>query len=297
MPHRRTALAIPWLAAAIAADTSASDRVAAADLTPQAPIVAAEVVDDASLKPGDVFRDCPHCPKLVVLPAGSFMMGSRLGERDRDKNEEPQHRVTIPVPFALGVYEVTFDEWDACLAAGGCGGYRPDDAGWGRGTRPVINVSWNDTQLYIAWLHRQTGRNYRLPSEAEWEYAARAGTTTAYSWGRYLGNGNANCSGCGSPWDDTETASVGSFRANPFGLWDMHGNALEWTQDCRHPDYVGAPNDGSSWERDCLGTTRIVRGGSWGAYPNQLRAAARDDKGINWRMVNFGFRVARALTP
>ena len=257
---------------------------------------AATAAADTPRMAGDVFRDCAECPEMVVVPAGSFVMGSPVGEKGR-ANDEGEHPVTIPSPFALGVYEVTFDEWDACLAAGGCGGHRPDDEGWGRGTRPVTNISWNEAQLFVEWLRGRTGQRYRLPSEAEWEYAARAGTTTVYSWGNDLGDGNANCAGCGSNWDDDQTAPVGSFKANPYGLYDVHGNAMEWTQDCMHPDYEGAPSDGSSWEENCLGTAREMRGGSWGHYPRQLRAAARDAKTHDRRLPGLGFRVARDLTP
>ena len=178
---------------------------------------------------GAVFRDCPECPEMVVVPAGSFMMGSPASEKDRDDDEGPVHRVnrvTIAAPFAVGVYEVTFDEWDACVRGGGCGGYRPVDAGWGRGRRPVINVNWEDVRTYVDWLSRETGKDYRLLSEAEWEYAARAGTTTRYHWGDDIGRNRANCyytyDGCGDSWD--HTAPVGSFGANGFGLHDMHGN-------------------------------------------------------------------------
>ena len=263
----------------------------------QATTPVAETLQDAARKAGDVFRDCPECLEMVVIPAGSFVMGSPPGEQRRTSFEGPQHPVTIQSPFALGVYEVTFDEWDACLAAGGCGGHRLDDESWGRGTRPVINVTWNEAQLFIEWLRNRTGKGYRLPSEAEWEYAARAGTTTVYSWGDDLGKGNANCAKCGSTWDGNQTAPTGSFKANPFGLWDMHGNVMEWTQDCDHYDYEGAPSAGESWEKNCSTTGRIMRGGSWGHYPYQLRAAMRDSKGPDRRLPGLGFRVARNLTP
>ena len=134
-------------------------------------------------RPGRIFRDCDNCPQMVVVPAGNYMMGSPASEEGRDEDEGPRHRVTIGYPLAVGVHEVTFAEWDACEAAGGCGGYRPDDEGWGRGSRPVINVSWEDAREYVRWLSRETGEAYRLPSESEWEYVARAGTTTARHWG------------------------------------------------------------------------------------------------------------------
>ena len=182
---------------------------------------------------------------MVVIPAGSFLMGSPEGEEGRLDREGPQHPVTIGAPFALGKYEVTFDEWDACVAAGGCE-HRPDDQGWGRGTRPVINVSWEDAHQYVAWLSGETGETYRLPSEAEWEYAARAGTTTRYFWGDgedpacgsaniydQVGKAADDYGGASFGCDDgfAETAPAGSFRANAFGLHDVSGNVWEWVED------------------------------------------------------------------
>jgi formylglycine-generating enzyme required for sulfatase activity len=167
------------------------------------------------------FRDCWDCPAMVVIPPGSFMMGSPPNEAGRDDDEGPQHLVHVPA-FSIGKYDVTFDEWDACVNAGGCSKHPSDEDG-GRGRRPVIYVSWNDTLQYVRWLSLKTGHTYRLPSEAEWEYAARAGTTTAYYWGDQVGSGNANCDGCGSQWDAHHTAPVGSFTANAFGLHDMLG--------------------------------------------------------------------------
>ncbi len=214
---------------------------------------------------GEVFRDCDHCPEMVVVPAGRFTMGSPSSESGRDSDEGPQRRVTFGAKFAVGVYEVTFAEWDACVSDGGCGGYHPDDAGWGRGRRPVMRVSWDDAQAYASWLSRETGESYRLLSEAEWEYVARAGTTTRYWWGNNVGRNRANCDGCGSRWDDESTAPVGSFGANGFGLHDVHGNVWEWVEDCWHDSYAGAPRDGSAWlgnnGGDC--SRRVLRGGSW----------------------------------
>ena len=213
------------------------------------------------LRPGRVFRDCPECPELVVVPSGSFMMGSPSSESGRDGDEGPVHRVTIGYPFAVGVYEVTFGEWDACVSGGGCGGHRPDDEGWGRGRRSVINVSWDDAQGYVEWLSRKTGEEYRLLSESEWEYVARAGTSTRYWWGEGIGRNRANCgSDCGDSY--RYTAPVGSFSANPFGLHDVHGNVWEWVEDCRNGSYAGAPSDGTAWESgNC--SRRVLRGGSW----------------------------------
>ena len=242
------------------------------------------------LGPGAEFRDCSVCPAMVVVPAGSFMMGSPAG------TEDPLHRMEISKPFAVGKHEVTFAEWDACVSAGGCG-YRPGDRGWGRGTRPVINLSWDDAQSYVAWLSGETGAGYRLLSEAEWEYAARAGTTTRYWWGNEIGRNRANCDGCGSRWDDRETAPVGSFSSNEFGLHDMHGNVWEWVEDCWHNSYSGAPTDESAWTTggDC--SRRVLRGGSWFNSPRYLRSANRLRDTTRFRRSFNGFRVARTLTP
>ena len=223
-------------------------------------------------------------------------MGSPSSEERRDSDEGPLHRVVIGAPFAVGVYEVTFAEWDACASAGGCGGYRPDDEGWGSGRRPVVNVSWEDAQSYVAWLSRETGESYRLLSESEWEYAARAGTVTRYWWGDDIGRNRANCYGCGSRWDFERTAPVGSFAANGFGLHDVHGNVWEWVQDCWNDSYAGAPGDGSAWESGYC-ARRVLRGGSWLYIPRYVRAAIRGRHVTGYRVINAGFRVARTFTP
>ena len=247
--------------------------------------------------PESPFRDCPVCPEMVVVPAGSFRMGCVSGQYCRD-NEKPVHRVTIAAPFAVGKYEVTFDEWDACVADGGCDGYEPDDRGWGRGRRPVFIVTWNRAQAYVLWVSKKTGKPYRLLSGAEWEYAARAGSETAYSWGNELGRNRTNCrGGCGSRWD-LQTAPVGSFAANAFGLHDMHGNVREWVQDCWNGTYAGAPADGSAWERgDC--NTRVIRSGSWAnTEPSEFRSAYRlGYSSTRYARAYVGFRVARSVTP
>ena len=204
------------------------------------------------------------------------------------------HSVTVS-DFKLGKYEVTFAQWDACLADGGCGGYTPDDEG--RGNRPVIYVSWDDIQLFIDWLNARTGGNYRLPTEAEWEYAARAGSTTKYSWGNSIGHNRANCDGCGSRWDDDRTAPVGSFSANAWGIHDMHGNVWEWVQDCSNDSYVGAPTDGSAWTSGDCGR-RVIRGGSWFHLPGLLRSAnrtgsARSNSGLPYRLPSGPGQVDR----
>ena len=240
--------------------------------------------------PGDTFRDCLECPELVVVPAGSFMMGSPEG------NEGPLHEMRIAYPLAVGAYAVTFDEWDTCVSDGGCGGYRPDDNGWGRGTRPVINVSWKNAQKYVKWLSWKTGKGYRLLSESEWEYVARAGTDTRYWWGDEIGRNRANCDGCGSRWDNEQTAPVGSFSANAFGLYDVHGNVQEWVEDFWNYSYDGAPSDESAWVSGERGL-RVLRGGSWGSRPWGLRSANRDRLTTGLWSSGIGFRVARTLAP
>ena len=238
--------------------------------------------------PGTVFRDCDGCPEMVVIPAGRFQMGCVLGRECRD-SEQAVHTVTIARPFALSTYEVTFEEYDRFTFPN-----RVDDEGWGRGRRPVMNVSWNDAREYVAWLSSETGLQYRLPSEAEWEYAARGGTTTAYSWGNEIGNNRANCIRCGSQWAGM-TVPVGSFGANAWGLHDMHGNVGEWTEDCWHDSYVGAPRDGSAWTVGENCGQRVLRGGSWSDNPRYLRAAIRIRSVAGSRSFNSGFRVARTL--
>ena len=238
-------------------------------------------------KPGDEFRDCPECPEMVVVPSRRFMMGSRSGGND----ERPVHRVTIARPFAVGVYEVTFGEWDACVSDRGCGGYWPSDRGWGRGRRPVVNVSWNDAQAYVEWLSWKTGKGYRLLSEAEWEYVARAGTRTKYWWGDTIGRSRANYNR-----NHGKTVDVGSYAPNGFGLYDVHGNVWEWVEDCWNGSYRGAPSDGSAWESGNCGL-RVVRGGSWYSIPWILRSAYRNWNTTGDRSDDAGFRVARTLTP
>ncbi len=246
---------------------------------------------ERALKPLDSFRECSRdCPEMIVVPAGAFMMGSPKAAGGAD--EYPQHQVTFDHPFAVAKFELTFGEWDACAAFGDCDPHI-DDSGWGRGRQPVINVTWDDARRYAAWLSRMTGKSYRLLSEAEWEYAARAGTRTAFSWGDKLGKGNANCDGCGSQWDGKQPAPVGSFSANAFGLHEMHGNLREWVEDCYQKSYDGAPKDGSAWiSSECH--YRVVRDGSWG-YPNLPRSASRWRDTPADRSLNTGFRVARTL--
>ena len=244
-----------------------------------------------SRAPGTVFRDCATCPEMVVIPAGRFRMGCVSG-RDCQYDERPVHEVQVS-SFALGVYEVTFEEYERFARA--TGRDRPNDRGWGRGGRPVINVSWEDAQAYAAWLSDETGEDYRLPSESEWEYAARAGSTTRYYWGQDIGRNRANCRDCGSRWDGDETAPAGSFAANGWGLHDMHGNVWEWVEDCWHEHFARAPRDGSAWTSGGNCGRRVLRGGSWVNSPAFLRSADRSSYAAGARDDNFGFRVSRTL--
>lgn len=230
-------------------------------------------------------------------------MGSPVDEPQRGSREGPQHRVHIAKPFAIGKYEVTFDEWDACVTEGGCDNYVPLDRGWGRGRQPVISVSWTHAKAYVSWLSKKTGSRYRLPSEAEWEYAARAGTTSPFSTGQTIRSDQANFNGSYTYNGSTEggfrqrTVSVGSYLPNAFGLHDMHGNLYEYVEDCWHESYEGAPNDGSAWVSDGC-DRRVQRDGSWKARPAFIRSAVR---AWTWpdgaRKDTFGFRVARDLGP
>ena len=246
----------------------------------------------SSRQPGAIIRDCDVCPELVVVPAGTFRMGDLSGGGDAD--EGPVRTVTIPRPFAVGRHETTFAQWDACAAAGACR-QGVGDIGFGRGERPVILVTWEDARAYVAWLSRLTGKPFRLPSEAEWEYMARAGSETKYPWGNDAGRGRANCDGCGSRWDDTRPAPVGSFPANGFGVHDAIGNVYEWVEDCGRYSYDGAPSDGSVREPDGACRLRMMRGGSWLSLPRASRPANRVTNPVGYRDVNIGFRVARSL--
>ena len=233
---------------------------------------------------------------MIVVPPGSFTMGSPASEPKRFPTEGPQHMVTFARPFAVQQFALTFEEWDACAVEHGCNGYKPSDQGWGRGRQPVINVSWNDAQAYVAWLSKKTGKSYRLLTEPEYEYATRAGMQTAYPWGNDIGEGSANCDGCGSRWDFKQTAPVGSFAANAFGLYEMVGDVWAWTEDCWHGDYTGAPADGSAWKTgNCM--LRVVRGGSWDDLSGNVRSARRNWDHSDDRSNNLGFRVGLTLLP
>ncbi len=262
---------------------------------------------DGWFKPGagrnEWFKDHEHGPEMVVVPTGSYMMGSPESEPQR-YSDETQVKVTIARPFAVGRFAVTFDEWDACVADSGCGGYKPDANGWGRGKQPVINVNWDDAQAYVAWLSHKTGQAYRLLSEAEWEYAARAGTNTPFWWGRSITPSQANYDGSADPYAGggskgeyrRRTVPVDSFAANPWGLYNVHGNVWEWGEDWWNDGNTGNPGDGGARLSGDQGR-RVVRGGSWFSVPQNLRSALRDGRSTDFRVSLIGFRVGRTLIP
>ena len=257
----------------------------------------------------ETFRDCATCPEMVVVPAGSFTMGSPADEPNREDDEGPQHRVTISKPFAVGKYEVTRGQFAAFVDATGYDAgsrcYQWDGSKWREGsnnwrnpgftqtdTHPVVCVLWNDAKAYIDWLSKKTGQNYRLLSEAEWEYVVRAGTTTPYHFGAIIFPSQANYG-----LNNSGTVEVGSYPANTFGLHDVHGNVWEWVEDCWHNNYNGAPSDGSAWTINCDKDSRVLRGGSWDYYPRDLRSAVRVRISAGIRNNDDGFRIARTLTP
>lgn len=245
----------------------------------------------------------PIKPVMVTIPAGTFTMGCKDGRDnvegvdkcENDSYSTPTHEVGIKA-FQLGTTEVTFDEWDLCVKDGVCPEAKDEDEDWVHdGNRPVVNVSWNDTQIYIDWLNKRTGKRYRLPTEAEWEYASRGGRNdTAYSWGHAVGKDNANCDAdqCGDLFE--YTALVKSFSANAYGLYDMHGNVWEWCQDKWHDNYQGSPNDGNAWESGDS-SYRVLRGGSWVNYAEYTRSAARNNLTPVSRINRIGFRLALGL--
>jgi formylglycine-generating enzyme required for sulfatase activity len=290
--------------AATAASPAASEsRKTEANAASSAPTV-------ASPTPGlgETIKDCAVCPELVLIPPGEFTMGSPGDEAERGEYEDPQHPVRIGYRLAVGKYEVTFAEWDACVAARGCT-HKPDDRGWGRGQLPVIRVSWDDIhQQYLPWLNRQAGlsgrpaaQQYRLLSEAEWEYAARAGSRRAFSFGDSINTDVANYDGnyryAGSSPKGRyrqQTVPVYSFAPNAFGLYNVHGNVWEWVEDCYQRSYEGAPSDGSAMQTPGC-SHRVLRGGSWVDGPGGLRSAARSWESPDIRYSLGGFRLARML--
>jgi formylglycine-generating enzyme required for sulfatase activity len=319
-----------YISTLLAVGLAASANIYANDSTPPNPAGQSHEPEQIEVKKG-TFKDCPTCPTMSIIPAGSFDMGSPKDEIGHGIDESPVHRVTLP-SFALGTTEITRSQYaefvnDTKYDAGTCwavneGGWVEDRAGRNSGdfvfrkenatdsqfdNRPVSCVNWLDAQAYAQWLSKKTGKHYRLPSEAEWEYAARAGTTTARYWGNDVGRNNANCSDCAHKWDGTATpwegsssAPVGSFPPNAFGLYDMLGNVWEWTEDTYHPNYIGAPTNGSAWVQKTSGNERtvgrVIRGGSWKYSSEFMRSAYRmgnDD--IKRYEYKVGIRLARTL--
>jgi len=263
--------------------------------------------------PGNTFRDCPACPEIMVVPAGEFVMGSTLEETGH-LDEKPQHTVRIAKPFGVGKFEVTFDQWDACTNAGRCPAAKDDD--YGRGKYPVINVTWRDADGYTKWLSETTGRTYRLLSEAEFEYAARAGTQTAWFWGDAPDSwGSRQACEYANTHDEAgkevhpmyvwshhkcndgygENGPTGSYKPNAFGLHDMIGNVREWVADCFQSGYDGAPSDGSVRPHQGACEKRVVRGGTWLDGPSTSRSAYRYSEAENFSNYQLGFRVACEL--
>lgn len=231
-----------------------------------------------------VFRDGPDSPEMVVIPAGSYRRGEAFNK----------YKVTITRPFAIGKYPVTVAEWK-CYVEKGEISYSPSDNDWEGDNLPVTNVSWFDAQNYVRWLSTQTGKTYRLLSEAEWEYACRAGSVTEYYWGDEIGHNNCNCQDSGSEWSRKRASPVGSFSPNIFGLHDMLGNVWEWLEDIWHDNYEGAPSDGRPWSSEGNQLGRVMRGGSWSSFPRYARSAHRHGSVPTIRNFNFGLRLARTL--
>ena len=259
---------VPQAAPAVAATAPSAEK--------SPPVTAAE------------FKDCPSCPVMIKLPGrASFTMGSNSG----DPSEKPAHQVSIGAAFAIGKYEVTVEQWNACADADACPRISADAASK---NGPARDLSWDMAQQYVNWLSKLSGKSYRLPSEAEWEYAARGGTSTRYWWGEQMRTGNANCKDCGQPWRQDGPANVGSFGANPYGLYDMNGSVWEWVADCWHTSYKGAPADGQIWdEANCR--VRVIRGGSWREGADYMMSSTRFKYDASVRYSQNGFRVAREL--
>lgn len=237
---------------------------------------------------------------MVKIKPGTFKLGSPRTEAKRERFEGPVQMVSIDYAFEVGAYEVTFNDWATCLAGGGCRGYRPKDMGWGKGRRPVVNISWDDAQSYIRWLNSVTGKKYRLLSEAEWEYVARAGTDTPFHTGLTINAKQANFNGkfpymLGEKGQyRSKTLPVGSFKPNAFGVYDILGNAFEWTQDCWNDSHRGAPNNGSA-RADGNCKFRLMKGGSWVNHAFQIRSAKRTRYDKSFRYEDYGFRIARTI--
>jgi formylglycine-generating enzyme required for sulfatase activity len=250
--------------------------------------VAAPAPAKTTVAAGTDIKDCAACPTLVAIPAGTFTLGNNAS----DPSEKPAHPVTLETPFAIGRYEVSVQEWNACAAAGAC--QKIAQSANTSPSAPMRDVSWDDAQQYVKWLATTSGKPYRLPTEAEWERAARGGTATRYWWGEQMAQGKANCKECGKPWSDDAPANVGSFGANAYGVYDTSGSVWEWVADCWHNNYKGAPADGRTWdEPDCR--VRVIRGGSWREGAPYMVASTRFKYDASVRHSQNGFRVARSL--
>ncbi len=272
-------------------DAKVVDKAAATETSAGA---SAKPVVNSNYRVGQTVSDCDRCPQIVVIPAGEFMMGAAPGEARRSQREMPQHKVVIPRSLGVSKFEITFEEWDACVADGGCN-HRSGDEGWGRERRPVINVSWHDAQEYVNWLSKRSGQVYRLLSEAEWEYATRAGTQTPYHSGNEMASNQARFKSVSGASGQEKSVTVGRYPPNLFGLHDLHGNVREWTEDCRHENFRNAPSDGGSWVNGGNCDYRVIRGGSWGDRKSFLRSAYRSWTKPNSRSYAVGLRVAREL--
>jgi formylglycine-generating enzyme required for sulfatase activity len=259
--------------------------------------------EEIAIRPMDQFKECEHCPEMVVVPAGQFMMGARDVEVGSSSDERPQHKVYFAQPFSVGRFPLTFNEWDSCVAARGCS-YRPSDRGSARGSQPVIDILWDDAKEYVAWLSHITGKTYRLLSESEREYVTRAGTITAYWWGDFFDPAQANCAAGKRELSPASTGDVPqaiagplpvqSFAPNPWGLYQVHGNVYDWVEDCWNDSYDGAPSDGSAWmSGNCDG--HVLRGGAFSRDAQTARSAARVWFGFPNRMIYMSVRVARTF--
>jgi formylglycine-generating enzyme required for sulfatase activity/uncharacterized caspase-like protein len=274
-------------------------------LTLVAPVAPLASEQERALKPKDSFKECEGCPTMTTMPAGSFTMGSPAGEPQRSSDEGPQQQIVLRRPFAVGRSEVSFEEWSACVAEGGCNAYRPGDYGWGMGKRPVINVSWADAKAYVKWLSEKTGAPYRLLSESEREYVTRGCTSpacpsTPFWFGKEISPARANYDwrysydGSAKAQPQRRTVATDASEANPFGLLHVHGNVREWVEDCWNPSLAGLPNDGAPrLTGDC--SSHVVRGGAWSDEPKDLRSAKRSWEVVGERRAEIGFRVARTL--
>jgi formylglycine-generating enzyme required for sulfatase activity len=256
---------------------------------PAAPAEPARAASGPSLlqKAGSDIRDCPTCPVLSVIAPGAFTMGSNSS----DPSEKPPRRVTVDTPFAIGRTEVTVEQWNACVDAGACP--RVTDTARAPNT-PARDISWDDAQLYVKWLTKVSGKPYRLPTEAEWEFAARGGTSSRYSWGDDMRRGSANCKDCGDPWQADGPAPVASFAANAYGLHDMNGSVWEWVEDCWHSSYKNAPADARAWTESFC-PVHVIRGGSWRDGASYMPVTTRFKYDGSVRHSQNGFRVVREM--